>query len=423
VNDALIASMEGAVAASPDDVALRVHLAQLLSDAERHADALAHAQHVLGLAPDHLEALRVAAGSARELGQLALADSYERLAAALDSSAPLAPAPDPASVDTPVRETPAGQWGPGSGEHGELDVDGFLDDVLGEVIDNYERSVVRLSDVAGMETVKRQIELSFLGPLRNPEMRKAYGASLRGGLLLYGPPGCGKTYIARAIAGELAAAFISVGLNDVLDMWLGNSERQLHELFELARRQAPAVLFFDEVDAIGVQRAAVRGGGAKNVVTQLLTELDGFDAANDGVFVLGATNQPWDVDSALRRPGRFDRTLLVLPPDRAAREMIFRGRLADLPTEDLDLAKIAARCEGYSGADVRLVCEAAGQLAMSEALERGAVVPVAQRHLERAVRDVKPSTGTWFDIARNAAHFANRDGQYDDLIAYLNKRR
>jgi SpoVK/Ycf46/Vps4 family AAA+-type ATPase len=206
-------------------------------------------------------------------------------------------------------------------------------------------------------------------------------------------------------------------------MWLGNSERQLHELFELARRQAPAVLFFDEVDAIGVQRAAVRGGGAKNVVTQLLTELDGFDAANDGVFVLGATNQPWDVDSALRRPGRFDRTLLVLPPDREAREMIFRVRLADLPTENLDLAKIAARCEGYSGADVRLACESAGQLAMSEALERGAVVPVAQRHLERAVRDVKPSTGTWFDIARNAAHFANRDGQYDDLIAYLNKRR
>ena len=178
-----------------------------------------------------------------------------------------------------------------------------------------EHTGLKLADVAGMTEVKARLEAAFLAPMRNPELRRLYGKSLRGGLLLYGPPGCGKTFIARAVAGELGARFIAVSFADIIDMFVGQSERNIHELFEIARRNAPCVLFLDEVDAIGQKRSQLRHTPMRSAVNQLLLELDDISGNNEGVFLLAATNHPWDVDSALRRPGRFDRTLLVLPPD------------------------------------------------------------------------------------------------------------
>src|SRR5690606_35394784 len=141
-------------------------------------------------------------------------------------------------------------------------------------------------------------------PMRNPQIAKAFGKSLRGGLLLYGPPGCGKTFIARAIAGELKASFISVTISDILDKYMGESEANIANAFARARELAPAVLFFDEVDAIGGKRSKMGNwAGMRNVVNQMLTEMDGVGSDNDGLFVLAATNHPWDVDSALLRPG------------------------------------------------------------------------------------------------------------------------
>src|SRR5206468_9093310 len=163
-----------------------------------------------------------------------------------------------------------------------------------------EVSTVRLADVGGMTEVKQRLELAFLGPLRNPQLRAMYGKSLRGGLLLYGPPGCGKTFLARAVAGEMQARFLALSIVDVLNMWLGNSEKNLHEVFEAARRNAPCVLFFDEIDALGQKRSQLRQHAGRNVVNQLLAELDGVGDNNEGVFVLAATNHPWDVDTALR---------------------------------------------------------------------------------------------------------------------------
>lgn len=179
----------------------------------------------------------------------------------------------------------------------------------------FENVTSTLADVGGMQSVKDRLTMAFLAPLRNPEIRKLYGKSLNGGLLLYGPPGCGKTYIARALAGELGAAFMNIKISDVMARYFGESEANLHELFETARANAPVVFFLDEIDAIGMRRADMGYSGMRSVTNQLLMELDGIGSDNEGVFVLAATNTPWDVDPALRRPGRFDRSVAVLPPD------------------------------------------------------------------------------------------------------------
>ena len=274
-----------------------------------------------------------------------------------------------------------------------------------------------------MEPVKRRLNLAFLAPLRNPELRKSFGKSLRGGLLLYGPPGCGKTFIARATAGELGAKFMPVGISDVLDMWLGQSEQKLKGYFEAARRQAQSVLFFDEVDALGRKRSLMRHSAGSGVISQLLAELDGLQGDNRGVFVLAATNHPWDVDAALRRPGRFDRMLLVLPPDASAREAILRAHCRDRPVvADLDFAWLAANTDDYSGADTAHLCESAAELALEESLA-GDVRPIALTHFKRAMKDVRPSIRPWLETAKNHALFANDGGLYDDLLEYLRARK
>jgi SpoVK/Ycf46/Vps4 family AAA+-type ATPase len=286
-----------------------------------------------------------------------------------------------------------------------------------------EQTGLRLADVAGMTEVKQRLEAAFLAPMRNPELRKLYGKSLRGGLLMYGPPGCGKTFIARAVAGELGVRFLPVSFADVIDMYVGQSERNIHELFNAARRNAPCVLFLDEVDAIGQKRSQLRHSGMRSAVNQLLLELDDVTGGNDGVFLLAATNHPWDVDSALRRPGRFDRTLLVLPPDPAAREAVFRFHLRQRPVGGADLTRLASLTEGYSGADIAHICESAAERALLDSVSRGSPRLIGQADLEAAIGEIRSSLGPWFDIARNVAMFGNEGGTYDDLAAYLKKRR
>ena len=396
----VIAAIEAAVAADESNVVLRTHLARLLIDAGRPAEALNHASRVLIAAPDDPAALAMmaAATAALQPGANAPAASPEQIAV---------PAAD---VVPDTADELFDQWA-GNEPLTEVGSDGPT------------APGVRLADIGGMDQVKQRIHASFLDPLRNPEIAARFGKTMRGGLLLWGPPGCGKTFIARALAGELGASFYVIGLNDVLEMWIGKSEHNLHEVFERARRNKPCVLFFDELDSIGQRRANLRTAGAtlRNVVNLFLAELDGADADNDGVFVLGATNHPWDVDSALMRPGRFDRTVLVLPPDRDAREAILRLHLRGRPVEKFDLRRIADATEGFSGADLSLVCEQATERAMSESIRSGSVRPISQADLVDAVRTVQPSIGPWLDTARNFATYSNDSGMYDELVDYLKR--
>ncbi|MFI5823792.1 ATP-binding protein [Streptomyces rishiriensis] len=416
----LIQSLRTAVEAAPGDVPLRLHLAGLLLDAGQQDDAVTQVAVALQHAP----------GDSQAKALMTRAISMHSHAGMPPSEPPPAPA-DPPTEPVP---DPTFNWGAAADQVKDvlpprfveepLATDGSGDPDGAPAWDVDAPGTVRLADVGGMQEVKDRLEAAFLAPLRNPELRKLYGKSLRGGLLLYGPPGCGKTFVARAVAGELGASFLSVSVNDVLDMWIGNSERNMHELFETARRQAPCVVFLDELDALGGKRSRTQSAGLRNTVNQLLTELDGINAAaNEGVFVLAATNVPWDVDIALRRPGRFDRTLLVLPPDAPARETILRYHLRERPIEKVDLGKLVKMTDGLSGADLAHLCESAAETALLDSVRTGVVRMIGMKDLLGAAKQTVPSTEPWFAAARNVAMYANDGGMYDDLVAYLKKRR
>ncbi len=412
LDSTVIAALSAALENTPDDLPLRLHLGKLLLDGGDAPAALVHFAHVLAKEPANLDALRGAATAGDATGD-PRAGGWRQLLTALGGA--------PTVTATSNQDRPVASFlpPPPPGKDGDrpklrvVGTDAAYDD------DDAERPQVTLADVGGMETVKKRLNVAFLGPIRNPEIRKAYGKSLRGGLLLYGPPGCGKTFIAKALAGELGARFFSVGLSDVMDMYIGESERKLHELFETARRNSPCVLFFDEIDALGHKRSQMRNNAGRNTVVSLLAELDGLDGNNEGVFVLAATNHPWDVDAALRRPGRLDRMVLVLPPDAPAREAILRMNLEGRPAGEVDTAWLAGKTNEFSGADLAHLCESAAEFALEESLETGQVRQLTTEDFKRALRDVRPSVRAWFDTAKNYAMFANEGGMYDELLGYI----
>ena len=285
-----------------------------------------------------------------------------------------------------------------------------------------ERPKVKFADVGGMEPVKEEIRLKIIYPLQHADLYKAYGKTIGGGLLLYGPPGCGKTFLARATAGEVQAVFVSVGLHDILNMWFGYTEKNLHKVFDQARRNRPSVLFFDEVDALAASRADFKQSTVRPVINQFLSELDGVNADNDGVLVMAATNAPWHMDSAFRRPGRFDRVVFVPPPDAPARALILKLHCAGKPLSNVDFAAVAQATADFSGADLKAVIDRAVEAKLQEAVRSGIPKPLTTKDLIVAAAQQKPSTREWFADARNYALYANDGGQYDDLAKYLKLR-
>jgi transitional endoplasmic reticulum ATPase len=283
-----------------------------------------------------------------------------------------------------------------------------------------DRPTITFKDIGGMESVKEEIRLKIIFPLTHADLYAAYDKKIGGGILMYGPPGCGKTHLARATAGEIQANFINVGLNEILDMWLGNSEKNLNQVFDQARRNTPCVLFFDEVDALAASRNDLRHSGNKQLINQFLSELDGVRYSNEGVLILAATNAPWHIDTAFRRPGRFDRMLFIPPPDEVSRTEILRIHCKGKPVDDIDYSKVVRNAKGFSGADLLATVDVAVEKKLQEAMRTGVPQPLTTKDLMAAIGQVNSSTKEWLNTASNYALHANQDGAYNDISKYLN---
>jgi len=281
------------------------------------------------------------------------------------------------------------------------------------------RERIGFADIAGLEDLKRTVRLQIIEPFLKPGIFAKFKKQAGGGVLLYGPPGCGKTLIARAVATECRAEFMSIGIADVLSMWIGESERNLASLFDKARHSRPCVLFFDEIDALAYSRSKAQSEHTRQVVNEFLAQLDGFGADNQGVLILAATNMPWDVDSAMKRPGRFSRSVFVPPPDAEARARIVELKLSGVPHEHIDGRAIGAITAHFSGADIEGLTELAKDFVLEEYVANNTERPIRQEDLLRAAKGMQPSTLDWLRTARNLVKYAGADAGYGDVEKYL----
>ncbi|MDK2465204.1 MAG: AAA family ATPase, partial [Candidatus Korarchaeota archaeon] len=274
-----------------------------------------------------------------------------------------------------------------------------------------------------LEDAKKSLRELVEMPLKNPEAFTRLGIEPPRGILLYGPPGCGKTLLAKAVATESEANFISVKGPELLSKWVGESEKAVREVFRKARQAAPCVIFFDEIDSLAPARGTGLGDSrvTERVISQLLTELDGIEELK-GVVVIAATNRPDLIDPALLRPGRFDRLIYVPPPNREARLEILKIHARGKPlAEDVDLEELAKRTEGYTGADLEALVDAAALLAIQELVQKypdpeeaekhSDELKITMKHFEEAMKRVRPmSTAEMERYRKIAEEFARRAG-------------
>ena len=410
----------------PDDFDVRIELAELLIAEKQGEEALRVLDEAFALRPDNPEALRLCGRVLYDLSRLT--EARDKLETAARKAMPDAKSDmllshiydklgdhvrayelyklavrrdkdleDPSYAET-IRQTSSRiAISPGSQARGM----------------DFEGEIVRMTfkDVGGMDDVKEQFRVNIILPLKNPKLFQSYGKRVGGGILLFGPPGCGKTYLSRALAGECNATFYRVGIHEILDKFLGESEKNMHSLFEMARRNAPTVVFLDEIDLLGHKRTDDSWGralrGATNV---LLSEMDDVGKPDKPVLVVGATNTPWSVDSALRRPGRFDRVIFVPPPDQTAREEILKLHLREKPIEDIDYPKIASKLDKFSGADIRDLVDRGVELAIRRAMRSGKTEPVTNSDLLRTATEMRPSTIEWLATANDYVRYSNQSG-------------
>ncbi len=431
-NAQVIAALQEALRADPKNGVLWIHVARLHEEDGDLAAAIAALRAAAEIAASKEEASRALVPLLRRTGQYAealiraetLLEKREDAALraeleAIEAERGNAPPSGTREVAQPSRPPPAEPRppaiaiGPGGAEQDKQDWAAQFD--WGDLRVTFE-------EVVGLADVKRQIRLRIIAPFQNPEIYAAFRREGGGGILLYGPPGCGKTYVARATAGELGARFLSIGIHDVVDKYWGESEKYVHALFEEARKKSPAVLFFDEFDTLGGSRGGSDSRFWRSLIDQLLQEMDGLRGRNRDVLVFAATNMPWDVDAAFRRPGRFDRVLFVPPPDEAARAAMLERFSQKLPgREAIDLRALSRKTDLFTGADLRAFCERAGERALERSLTTGQVHPVTPTDFDHALRDARSTALEWLATARNYARYSNEGGQYDELTEYLKR--
>lgn len=284
-----------------------------------------------------------------------------------------------------------------------------------------EQRIETFADVGGLEEVKKKIKVDFIMPIQSPEIFKAFGKEVGGGILFYGPPGCGKTFLARAVAGEINANFLHLDLQSILSKWSGEAEQNMHEFFEDARRKTPCVLFIDELDALGGNRQKMNSHHERLLVNQLLIELDGSMANNEGIYVIGATNTPWYLDPAIRRPGRFNSLIFLSPPELEERKAILALKTEGKPQEDLQLDLVAKYTEHFSGADLEYLVKDAIDSAITRSFETGEIQPLTNQDLLKAMKKRQPTTLEWFATAKSYATFSDANKEYLDVLDYISK--
>ena len=403
-----IEGLRSALAAAPENHVLRLVLAETLAQSGETADALAEYEELL--AAQALDADGLVAG-----GRTALAAGrHDRAQAFVEAASAAGVVAGVSELKREIDESLGLQ------KLVQVVKPAADDDAPQLELDS--RAAVTFADVGGLEDVKKAIHRTIILPFQRQDLYEKYRRGAGGGVLLFGPPGCGKTLLARATAGECGLPFSNVRIEDILDPYYGVSERNLHDAFVQARRFAPCVLFLDELDAIAFARRKHSGNVGRPLVDQLLQELDAIGADNENVLVLAATNAPWDVDEAMKRPGRFDRVVFVPPPDVPARERILELHIAGRPSDAIDVARLAKQTPLFSGADLGALVERAVDLVIDEALERGDERPLTTADLEQALAAMRPSTLEWIATARNYVEFANQGGRYDEVAVFLVSR-
>jgi transitional endoplasmic reticulum ATPase len=253
-----------------------------------------------------------------------------------------------------------------------------------------EVSTVHWDDAGGLEDVKQHLKEAVEWPMKSPEMFTRLGIKPPKGILLYGPPGCGKTLLARAVATESEANFISIKGPEVFSKWVGESEKAIREVFRKARMAAPSVVFLDEIDSLTPRRGMgfSDSGVSERVISQLLTEMDGIVSLED-IVVIAATNRPDMVDTAVLRPGRFDRLIYVAEPDEKSRLQIFKIYTKDMPlAKDVDIVQLASLTKYYSGADIESLCREAAMHTLRRDVAAG---EVTMKDFQTALKEVGPS--------------------------------
>lgn len=275
---------------------------------------------------------------------------------------------------------------------------------------------IGFTDIGGLEDVKEEIRKAIIYPFTHKELYQMYGQKAGEGILLYGPPGCGKTMMAKAAAKECGAEFISVKTSTIVSKWVGASEKNIKQIFDIARQGKRSIIFFDEIDSIATRRSESEDY-AKRVVNELLAQMDGVDTASDDLLVLAATNEPWAIDPALRRPGRFSKLVFVPEPDLEARKAILRIHLKKRPIDDnLDISHLAQITDSYSGADLAAICKEAADIPLGEALRGGDPRKISLGDFETVLQKRKPSIVSWYIEAKASVKKTGEEDVFSELV-------